>query len=218
MKPAATAAEAANAAAKASNPVARILSLIMAGQMIFWAFYTGAYSMMSILREDEQGTLARLFTTPTNRTLILGGKFVSVILMVSVQAAVMLAFGQLVFKVNWGQPLSMLMMVFGQVVAATGLGVLLISLVRNSRQGGTVIGGSLSALGMLGGLFTIAAPMPPAFDRLALITPHGWVMQGWKLVLAGSPPGDILVTTLVLVLMGTGLFAGGAAIFRRRFA
>ena len=30
--------------------------------MIFFAFFTAAYSMMSILREDEEGTLARALT------------------------------------------------------------------------------------------------------------------------------------------------------------
>lgn len=51
-----------------------MMGLTMAGQMIFFAFFTGGNSMMSILREDEEGTLARLFTTPTDRTNILMGK------------------------------------------------------------------------------------------------------------------------------------------------
>jgi hypothetical protein len=51
---------------ESADPIQQMMGLTMAGQMIFFAFFTGAYAMMSILREDEEGTLARLFTTPTD--------------------------------------------------------------------------------------------------------------------------------------------------------
>jgi ABC-2 type transport system permease protein len=197
----------------------QLLSLIMAGMMIFFAFYTGAYSMTSIIREDEEGTLARLFSTPTNRTLILAGKFLAVLLTVFIQALVLITVSRFLFKINWGSPLNIAIMVFGQVIAATGLGVLVISLVKSSRQEGPVLGGALTALGMAGGLFTIAVPnLPPAFATVALFTPHGWVMRGWKLVLTGSPSADLLLPLAVMLGMGIIMFFIGASIFRRRFA
>jgi hypothetical protein len=45
------------------NPIRRILGPIMGGMMIFYAFYTGTASAESILREEEERTLPRLFTT-----------------------------------------------------------------------------------------------------------------------------------------------------------
>jgi len=54
----------------------------------------------------------------------------------------------------------------GQVIGASGLGVLLIALVKSSRQSGPVLGGGLSAMGMLGGLFTVASPSVPKFFSL----------------------------------------------------
>ena len=62
--------------------------------------------MMSILQEDEEGTLARIFSTPTGRTSILAGKFLAVVLMVTVQGVVMILAGIVLFKVNWGNPLA----------------------------------------------------------------------------------------------------------------
>jgi ABC-2 type transport system permease protein len=81
------------------------MGLTMTGQMIFFAFFTGAYSMMSILREDEEGTLSRLFTTPTDRTQILAGKFVAVFITVILQGLVLMAAGHFAFGVEWGNPL-----------------------------------------------------------------------------------------------------------------
>jgi len=201
------------------NLMQRIMATIMAAQIIFFAFYTGAYAMMSILREDEEGTLARLFTTPTDRTAILAGKFLAVVLTVAVQSSVLLLIGRLVFGVRWGQPFSVGMAVAGHVLAASGLGVLLMSLVKNTRQAGPVLGGGLTALGMLGGLFTAAIPsMPRAFELMALFTPHGWVMRAWRLAMSDATPTEMLLPTLILLGLGAAMFSTGAVLFRRRYA
>jgi ABC-2 type transport system permease protein len=198
---------------------AQLLSMVMAGQMIFFAFYTGGYAMMSILFEQEEGTLARLFTTPTSRTSILGGKFTAVFLTVLLQGIVLIIAGRLAFQVSWGQPASMTLALLGQVIGATGLGVLLISLVKTSKQAGPILGGGLSAMGMLSGLFTVAIPnMPAFFDFIALFTPQGWVLKGWELSIGGAPPAELLLPLAVTTAMGVAMFAAGALLFRRRFA
>jgi ABC-2 type transport system permease protein len=197
----------------------RILVLILAGQMVFFSFYTGAYSMMSILTEQEEGTLARQFTTPTSGATILGGKFLAVLLMVIIQAIVMLLAGKFLFHVDWGQPLSILLAVIGQVVASTSLGVFLISFVKDSKQAGTVLGGGLAAMGMLGGLFTVAVPsMPKIFDTVGLFTPHGWVIKAWKASISGAPIGDLLTPIAILLVVGIIMFVTGTVMFRKRFA
>ena len=203
-----------------ADPMQKMMGLVMAGQMIFFAFFTGAYSMMSILREDEEGTLARLFTTPTDRTSILTGKFVAVFITVILQGIVLMIAGHYAFGINWGKPVSAALALTGQVVASTGLGVLLIAFVKNSRQGGPVLGGGLTALGMLGGLFTANIPnaMPPAMDVIANFTPQGWVLKSWKMVMGGQPTGDLLVPFVIMLAMGVVMFAIGSVMFRRRFA
>lgn len=196
----------------------RMLALILVGQMIFFAFYTGAYSMTSILREDEEGTLARIFTTPTSRTAVLGGKFLAVFLTVVMQTLVMLLIGRFAFNVHWGNSLSVAMAILGQVVATTGLGVLLISFIRTSRQEGPVLGGGLTLLGMLGGLFTVAVSnMPKGFETVNLMTPQGWVLRAWKLTTTGAPPQEILLPLGILLASGMIFFLIGARIFRRRY-
>jgi ABC-2 type transport system permease protein len=207
------------AAGSAEAAGQKMLGLVMAGMLIFFAFYTGAYAMLSILRETEEGTLARLFTTPTDRTAILTGKFLAVLFTVILQGLVLMAASHFAFGVNWGDPLSAALALAGQVVAATGLGVLLIALVKSTRQAGPVLGAGLTTLGMLGGLFTVSIPnMPAAFTALANFTPQGWVLKGWRMVMNGQPPADLLVPVAVLLVMGGVMFAGGAVLFRRRFA
>jgi ABC-2 type transport system permease protein len=206
--------------AQTADPIQKMMGLTLAGQMIFFAFFTGAYSMMSILREDEEGTLARLFTTPTDRTSILIGKFVAVFITVILQGMVLMIAGHYAFGINWGQPAAVFLALAGQVLAATGLGVLLIAFVKSTRQGGPVLGGGLTMLGMLGGLFTANMPnaMPAAMNVMANFTPQGWVLKSWRMVMDGQSAGDLLTPFVVLTLMGIIMFAVGAFMFRKRFA
>lgn len=203
-----------------ADPFKQMMGLTMAGQMIFFAFFTGANSMLSILREDEEGTLARLFSTPTDRTNILAGKFLAVFITVIIQGLVMIVAGRFAFGINWGEPLAVSLALLGQVVAAAGLGVLLISFVKSTKQGGPVLGGGLTMLGMLGGLFTANLPGggPAAFDAIGNFIPQGWVLKSWRMVLGGQSVNDLLIPFAVIVVMGIVMFAIGAIKFNKRFA
>ena len=194
-----------------------MIGLVMSGQLIFFSFFTGAYAMNSILQEAEEGTLARMFTTPTDRTTILAGKFLAVLFTVIIQGVVLLIAGHYLFKIHWGEAGSFTLSLLGQMFASVGLAVLLVSFIKTSKQAGPVFGGALTGLGMISGLFTTNIPIA-AFDTMGNFTPQGWVLKAWRLSLAGQPAGELIVPFLVLVAMGVVMFAIGAVMFRRRFA
>jgi ABC-2 type transport system permease protein len=173
--------------------------------------------MMSILQEAEEGTLARMFTTPTDRTTILAGKFLAVLFTVILQGSVLLVAGHYFFKIQWGETGSMLFAFFGQMFASVGLAVLLVSFINTSKQAGAIFGGALTTLGMVSGLFTTNIPIP-AFKLMGNFTPQGWVLKAWQLSLAGQPVTELIVPFVVLLVMGAATFAIGATLFRRRFA
>jgi ABC-2 type transport system permease protein len=196
-----------------------ILGSVMAGMLIFFTFFSGASTAESILREHEEGTLARLFTTPTSRGGILAGKFLAVFITLLVQVIVLLVASALVFGIRWGDPLAVGLVALGLIVSAAGLGVFLMSLLKSTRQSGPVMGGVLTITGMLGGLFTTGFEnLPEAYDTVTLFTPHGWVLRGWKLALRGGGAGDVLLPSLVTLGAGVIFFAVGTLFFRRRFA
>ena len=192
---------------------------IMAGMVIFFAFFTGANTAETIIREDEEGTLARLFTTPTPQAVILGGKFTAVFITLIVQVIVLMLVSVVIFDIRWGEPLTVALVALGLVVAAAGFGVFIMSFLKSTRQSGPVVGAVLTLTGMLGGLFTTGFQnLPAAYETINLLTPHGWVMRGWKLALAGGGVSDVLLPTLVSLVMGIVFFVVGALVFRRRFA
>jgi ABC-2 type transport system permease protein len=202
----------------------QILSLTMAGMMIFYAFFTGANSSESILREEEEGTLPRIFTTPTPRSAILGGKFLAVFATILVQVVVLELVAALVFKIAWGALPALAFATLGLVVLASSFGIFLTSLLKNTKQTGIIFGGVMTVTGMLGvsSMFTAATPgasqATKAAEGISLLVPQGWAMRTWRLIMDGGSAGDVLPTVAVMLVLGIALFVLGALKFRKRFA
>jgi ABC-2 type transport system permease protein len=197
---------------------AAMLSGIMASMIVFFVFFTAASGAQSLVREHEEGTLARLAATPTRPAAVLAGKSLAVALVVAVQVAVLLAVSSLVFGIRWGSPGSMVLAGAGLVVGATGFGIMLLSFVRTRRHVGVVLGVGLTLTGMVGGLFTNFIPdSPPALGIASLAFPQGWALRAWKLAVAGASADRLLAPVGVLVLMGAAFYSLGVLLHRRRF-
>jgi ABC-2 type transport system permease protein len=205
-----------NQAAQSQNTT---IGAVMAGMMIMFVFFTGASSASSIVMEDEEGTLARLFTTPTSHISILGGKFAAVLLILIVQVAVLMLLSKLLFGVYWGASQVGILLAAAMIFAAAGFGVLLMSFLKNMRQAGPVMGGALTLMGLVGGLFTVAIPnIPASFERIYLSMPQGWALHGWRLAQAGASLSETLLPATVLIGAGCVFFLIGVVILRKRFA
>lgn len=197
---------------------ANMIPLVMASMLIFFVFFTGAATASTIVWEDEEGTLARLFTTPTSYSAILGGKFVGSLLTVGSQALVLVLVSMLLFQISWGNPLTLAIVLIALGISSAGFGVFLMSFVKNSRQAGPIQGAVITLMGMVGGLFTSFTALSGALDVASLAVPQGWALRGMKLTLAGASPWEVLGPVLVLLAVGLVLFAAGTLMFRRRFA
>ena len=153
----------------------------MAGMMVFYAFFTASSSAQSILREEEERTLPRLFTTPTPRAAILSGKFLSVLLTVLVQVVVLIVGARLIFGIRWGEPAPVALAAAGLVLIAASSGICVNSLLKNTKQSGTVFGGVLVLTGMLGMISVFAQGSPGAETlggTVSLLVPQGWAIRG----------------------------------------
>ena len=203
-----------------SNPISAIVGLIMAGMTVFYAFFTGASCAQSILREEEEGTLPRLFTTPTSQSTILGGKLLAVILTVGVQMIVMVILSRLIFGIDWGAVFPLALVIFGSIAAASAFGVFLMSLLKNSKQASVVFGGVVTATGMLGmaKIFTGGTSTSGVLDTVSLIVPQGWAVRGLIQTMNGAALGDVLLTVAALLVIGAVLFGFGAMRFQKRYA
>jgi ABC-2 type transport system permease protein len=199
-----------------------VISLIMAGMMVFYVFFTGAASAQSLLQEEEAGTLPRLFTTPTPQSAILGGRIIASLVTLVAQIVVLLLVSSLVFGIDWGQTLPLFLVTLGLIVLAASFGLFITSLLKDTRQAGIVYGGVMTLAGMVGmiDVFTAGAPSASseAFATISLFVPQGWGVRGYKLLLEGGGVGDVLPTVAVMMGVGGVFFVLGLLRFRKRFS
>lgn len=204
---------------EARDEMQQIISIIMVGMMIFFAFYTGAATSESLLQEEEKGTLARKFVSPTPVRDILAGKFLGVLITLVVQICVLLVLSSLVFHIQWGEAGKFILAVIALIAAAAGFGLLLMSFLNDSRQTGIILGGVMTITGMVGGLFTSTIQnMPDFLGILKKFTPQGWALDLWQLVLNGAGYAEILFPFSVLLCMAVVFFIIANFRFQRRFA
>lgn len=200
--------------------LAQILGLIMGGMLVFYAFFTGAVSMQTLLTETEEGTLPRLFTTPTRPALVVGGRVLATVLILMVQVIVLLIFGRLVFAIGWGAAFPLLLAALGIIVVSTATGLFIISLLRSTRQAGIVFGGVLTLTTMLGLLpvFTAGSGGNRTVEAAALLVPQGWAMRGLQLSMEGSDVAGMLSVLAGVLVWSVVLAAVGLYRLQRRFA
>lgn len=204
-----------------NSELGALLGLILLGMMVFYAFFTGANVLHSILTEQEKGTLQRLFTTPTSQLALFSGKFLAALLILAIQVTVLLVFGRLVFGIYWGEPLPVALATAGLVIIAATTGLFLVSMTKNSRQAGVIFGGLLTLTGMLGmmSIFTAGNPnTPAALDTMGLFVPQGWAIRGLRQAMEGVGLNDIIWTVGIILLWSAVFFIIGQWRLQKRFA
>lgn len=211
----------ANDSAESPNLLLRIVSPIMGGMLVFYAFFTGTSTAQSILKEEEERTLPRLFTTPTPQATILSGKFLAVFLTVLVQVVVLLVAARLIFGIQWGDFLPAALTAVGTVFSASSFGIFVNSFLKNTRQGGVLFGGVLTMTGMIGmiGIFAMNSPAAARLgDTVSLLVPQGWAVHGLLQAMNGQPVTSVLITALVMLAWSATFFAIGVWRFNKRYA
>ena len=206
---------------ESQNILLSIITPIMGGMMIFYAFFTGASTAQSILKEDEERTLPRLFTTPTSQATILSGKLLSVFMTVSIQVIVLLIAAHLIFGIQWGDALPVALIAIGIILSASSFGVFINSFLKTTKQGGVLFGGVLTVTGMLGmiSIFAIGSPTASQMgNTVSLLVPQGWAVRGLMQALSAEPVSSVLVTTLALLVWSVAFFIIGVWRFNKRYA
>jgi ABC-2 type transport system permease protein len=149
------------------------------GFTLTFMLFMGFGSAGGFLDEREQGTLSRLLTTPTSRTVLVIGKVVGIYATVLFQAAVMIGLGVVLFHVPWGDdPLGVIMIVATFGLATTGLGIMISALARTRGQVSAFTAVGATSLAMLGGAYWPLDIVSPVMRTMALLTPVGWAMTG----------------------------------------
>jgi ABC-2 type transport system permease protein len=166
--------------------------------------------------ERQQGTLSRLLTTPTNKATFLLGTISGQVVLALVQMLLLVGFGIVAMKLNWGrEPLALFVILLTSALAAAAFGTTLGTFIKTEGQasGLSVMFGMVFAL--LGGCWYPLELFPPTVQKVVKILPTTWAMQGMlDLVLRGGGLMEILPEAGVLLGFAVIFFSIGVWRFR----
>jgi ABC-2 type transport system permease protein len=194
----------------------------MGGMMVFYAFFTGTSTAQSILKEEEERTLPRLFTTPTPQVTILTGKLLSVFMTVCAQVVVLLIAARLIFGIRWGEFVPVALTAAGIILSASSFGIFVNSFLKNTKQAGVLFGGVLSVTGMVGmiSIFSMNSNSPDSArlaNSVSLLVPQGWAIHGLLQSMNGEAVSAVLLTALVMLVWSAAFFIIGVLRFNKRY-
>lgn len=152
--------------------------------------------------ERQQGLLRRLASAPISRSEVVSGKWGGRMVLAAVQVTVALGVGTLLFKMNWGPDLAMVIVV---LVAWAGFcasaGLLVGSIAKTERQAsglGVLVANALAALG---GCWWPIEVTPAWMQTLQNFLPTGWTMDALhKLISFQSGAASALPQLAILIL------------------
>ncbi|MFN8387583.1 MAG: ABC transporter permease [Anaerolineales bacterium] len=189
---------------------------VSAGQLITWVFIPLFGISALFAYERQQGTLRRILTSPTSKGTLLLGTISGQVVMALIQMTLLVLFAYFAFKLNWGNPLAVFLILACSALAAAAIGTAMGTFIKSEGQasGLSIMAGML--MGMLGGCWFPLELFPPVMQKIAMIFPTYWSMQGLlDLLLRGA--GLVAVLPEAGVLLGFAVIFFSVGVWRFRF-
>ena len=158
--------------------------------------------------ERNQGLLRRLASSPMPRGGIVAGKWAGKMSLGLVQIGFAMAVGTVLFGMDWGPDLGMVVLVlFAWAAFNASLGMVLGNLARSEGQAAGIGVVSTMVLAALGGCWWPIEIVPSWMQSFAIMLPTGWTMDAMHRLInfalgAGSALPHVLGLSLGAVVLG----------------
>lgn len=200
--------------ARTENRVASSRTYYGASMAVLFVFFAAQFGVVSLLAERRNGTLARMLASPIPPWSILAGKLLVSIVLAVVSMSIIVAGTTLLLGARWGDPLAVAALVVSVSLAASGIALLVVGLVRTEDQASGLMAIIAMTLAVLGGSFFQMSQAPEGLATVAVVTPHWWFIKGINDLASGG--GIALVVPSLVVLLGIAVVTGGLGLWRAR--
>jgi ABC-2 type transport system permease protein len=156
-----------------------------------------------------------MLAAPVTSSQVLSGKVAGIFLGGVIQLGVLIFLTTILFRLNWGNPLGVVMLVLAAAAAATGWGLLIAATAKTPGQISNLGMAITLIFGILGGSFVPLQGGASLIDWLSRLTPNRWALDGFTNLALGEGLAGLVVPISALLIMAVTLFAAAAFIFRR---
>ncbi len=188
---------------------------VVPGYAIFFALFGINAVAGTILQEKEDGTFRRLLIAPVQRYALLGGKLLAQFLLTLAQLTVLFTVGYFAFHLTVGSWPGLIALIIGASFATTGLGILLVSVVKTRRQLNPIVTLVVLVTSAIGGAWWPLFIEPTWMQQIAKIGVTAWAMEGLNgVMILGKDFAQIAPDLLGLLAYGLICFFIATRLFR----
>jgi ABC-2 type transport system permease protein len=189
-----------------------IFSYIMPGMLIMFLLFIVEAFMREIQNERADGKIRRMMFSPlTSRELITARLFSGWLLGVLI-CLVAMAVGTLLFRIDWGNPLLVFLLVLASCFWCAAFFGMLNAFFKNKNQAGAFASPIILVFAAFGGSMLPLEQIPQGMRWLAQFTVNNWFITGCRQIMDGRIPYGSFI---VLAVSGL-LFAGVAMVALQR--
>jgi ABC-2 type transport system permease protein len=208
--------EARETSSEASNGN-EVYQTIVPAYTVMFAFFLVNIMARSFIAERELGTLKRLHMAPISGFQIVIGKTLPFLLISLVQCGALFLFGRLLFGMSWGaNPWLLLPVMISTSLSATGLGLLVATLVRTDSQVSAYANFLVITLAGISGCFMPREWLPEGMQTFSLATPHAWALIAYDHVLNEGAPKIATIAKSCGALLGFAVLFTTLGVWRFR--
>jgi len=188
------------------------------GMMLQFAIAGLLTAAQIIVTERKSLTLQRLLTTSTRRFHIVVGHYLAILFMIFAQFLILIAFAQLVLKVDYLRvPAGSLLVALCAALCIAALGLLIGILAKSQEQAVIFSLIPMFVFAGLGGAWVPLEVTGPAFQAIGHLSPIAWGMDGFENIIARGL-GFESVLLPAAALLGYAAFFFLLAVWRFRKA
>ena len=186
--------------------------------MVMFAFFLVNIMASSFINERKLGTLRRLQISQISPVELLWGKTLPFLFVSVAQSLLLFLSGKIMFGMSWGTyPLMLLPVILTTSISATGLGLLLATIVRTESQVSSYSTFLVIVLAGISGCYMPRDWLPELMKNVSLGTPHAWALIAYQQLLTHDHPNMWLVLECcsIMAVFGASCFAVGCVRFRK---
>lgn len=170
-----------------------------------------------LVAERQQGLLRRLASAPVSRQEVVAGKWGGRMALAAIQVTVALSIGTVLFRMDWGPDLAMVVVILAAWAGfCASAGLLLGSIAKTEGQAGGLGVLAANALAALGGCWWPIEVTPPWMQTLQHFMPTGWTMNALHKLISFQSGAVSAVPQLAIILAAT-LAVAALAVKRFRY-
>lgn len=187
-----------------------------AAELVLFIFLTSLSASAMLIETRKLGVTRRMLASPTEVRTILVGETLGRFAIALVQGLLIVAGTVLLFRVDWGNPLTTGLVVLLFALTATGAAMVMGSVLQNASQAGAMGVFLGLVLAAVGGCMVPLEIFPPVMYRIAHLFPHAWAIEALNASIAtGAAPAEVSSELWVLAAYAVGLLAIASVLLRR---